>query len=255
MSTVTAGSVLATRPVRSAVERRRPPLLSFALVAVAFTILVGLGVWQVQRLGWKTRLIAHVAALQGAPPRPLASVLAQLSRGEDVDFTRAEASCPTLEATPTLRLYALQETMGYRLITACPLSGSSFRSILVDRGFVAREDVGKVRTNAEALTGSIAGVLRTGDKPGWFTPKHAAAGADWYGRDIPAMAAELGAPAPAPIFLMLERPAPRGFGPTPAPLPGEISNPHLGYAITWFGLAAALVGVYAAAVLRRRRRA
>ena len=33
---------------------------------------------------------------------------------------------------------------------------------------------------------------------------------------------------------------------TPAALPEGLSNNHLGYAITWFGLALALVGVYGA---------
>ena len=38
---------------------------------------------------------------------------------------------------------------------------------------------------------------------------------------------------------------------TPAPMPTDIPNNHLSYAITWFGLAAALVGVYAA-LLRKK---
>ena len=37
----------------------------------------------------------------------------------------------------------------------------------------------------------------------------------------------------------------------PAPLPAEIPNNHLQYVLTWFGLAAALAGVYAAALWRR----
>ena len=37
----------------------------------------------------------------------------------------------------------------------------------------------------------------------------------------------------------------------PAPIPTDIPNNHLSYAITWFGLAAALVGVYAALLWRR----
>ncbi len=43
----------------------------------------------------------------------------------------------------------------------------------------------------------------------------------------------------------------RGW-PAPEPLPPAIPNNHLGYAITWFGLAAALAGVYLAMLLRKR---
>ena len=46
--------------------------------------------------------------------------------------------------------------------------------------------------------------------------------------------------------------APAGGEPRPAPLPLDIPNNHLGYAITWFGLAAALAGVYLAMLLRKR---
>jgi surfeit locus 1 family protein len=38
---------------------------------------------------------------------------------------------------------------------------------------------------------------------------------------------------------------------TPSPLPVNIANRHLGYVITWFGLAAALAGVYAAMLMKR----
>ena len=79
------------------------------------------------------------------------------------------------------------------------------------------------------------------------------------GRDaralVEAMARALGAERPAPVVLMLESPPPQGFGPRPAPLPVQVSNRHLGYAVTWFGLAAALVGVWLAYVLRKPRTA
>jgi surfeit locus 1 family protein len=67
------------------------------------------------------------------------------------------------------------------------------------------------------------------------------------------MAAALKAVAPAPVFLMLEQPAAPAPGPTPAAIPTNIPNNHLGYALTWFGLAAGLAGMYVASVLRARR--
>ncbi|HBV12362.1 MAG TPA: Surfeit locus 1 family protein, partial [Brevundimonas sp.] len=39
----------------------------------------------------------------------------------------------------------------------------------------------------------------------------------------------------------------------PVSPPAAFSNNHLGYALTWFGLAAALVGFYAAVMVRRYR--
>ncbi len=75
----------------------------------------------------------------------------------------------------------------------------------------------------------------------------------WYVRDVTAMAAALQAPRPAPVFLFAETATnPEWRALTPSPLPRELRNPHLGYAVTWFGLAAALAGVYIAMLLRRR---
>jgi surfeit locus 1 family protein len=72
-------------------------------------------------------------------------------------------------------------------------------------------------------------------------------------RDVKGIAAALGAPDAAPVFLMLERPAAaKAIRPQPAPV--DIPNNHLGYAITWFGLAAALVATYIAALVKRRRK-
>ena len=68
------------------------------------------------------------------------------------------------------------------------------------------------------------------------------------------MARSLGAPQPAPIFLFAESATnPEFAGLAPAPVPSDIPNRHLEYALTWFGLAAGLAGVYAAMLLKRRK--
>jgi surfeit locus 1 family protein len=39
----------------------------------------------------------------------------------------------------------------------------------------------------------------------------------------------------------------------PSAPPAAFSNNHLGYALTWYGLALALVGFYVAVLIRRRK--
>jgi surfeit locus 1 family protein len=146
------------------------------------------------------------------------------------------------------------EEGGFRIITACHLASAPYGSILVDRGFMPQNDAARLVPGQGArLTVPITGVLRRGDPPNAFTPPNQPAQNLWYSRDVPAMAQTLGVAAPAPVFLMLESPAPKGFGPPPAPLPTDIPNNHLQYAVTWFGLAAALAGVYLASLWRRRQ--
>ncbi|WP_174301289.1 SURF1 family protein [Caulobacter sp. S45] len=240
--------------------RSAPRFHLFPLIAVTVcvAILLGLGTWQVQRLAWKTALLAKIAALQSAPPEPLDVVLNRLGKpGQpaqgEVDFVRVQATCPTLQQTPTLHLYALLDgVLGDRLITACPLPGGRYSTLLVDRGFVDREHLDEV-SPGPALDGPIVGVLRRPEPATWLSLPNTAARNDWHTRDIPAMAAALNAPAPAPVVLMLERPAAPPPGPRPAAIPTDIPNNHLGYALTWFGLAAGLAGVYVAKLRRPRR--
>ncbi len=238
-------------------------------VTVCIAILLGLGTWQVQRLAWKEALLARIAALQSAPPEPLGVVLHRLGdrglgdRGE-VDFVRVQTACSTLQQTPTIRLYSiLNGVMGYRLITVCPIQIGAYRSLLVDRGFVPSVGADQAQTQAGAETagapiaGDVVGVLRKPERANWLTPPNTppAPGAVqvWRWRDLSAMAVALKAPAPAPVFLMLERPAAPAPGPQPAAVPTNIPNNHLGYALTWFGLAAGLAAMYVASLLRARR--
>ena len=229
----------------------RPGAGTAILVLICLTILIGLGVWQLQRLKWKENLLARIAALQAAPARPLADILAAAG---DLDFVRVSVACPDLERRPTLRLFAVWNGQaGYRMIAACPISAAGFSSVLVDRGFQPLEQPTPHPPGRPVLPGPVIGVLRQGDKPNFVTPPNRVGENLWYSRNPAAMAKALGATAPAPVFLMLEQPDPMGAGPQPAPIPANIPNRHFEYALTWFGLAASLIGVYAAMLFRRRR--
>jgi len=223
---------------------------------VALAILIGLGSWQLQRLKWKEGLLAHIAELRSAPARPLEPVLDSLADGRDVDFTRVRVTCPGLAKATYLELYGLKDgRAGSRLISACAVASRRYRTVLVDRGFVA--DTISARPPADAADAApleLVGVLRTPDKASFMTPKNNPGTGRWFSRDIPAMAQALGAPLPAPAFLFAETSSnPAWKALEPAPLPSEIPNRHLEYALTWFGLAAALAGVYAAVLVRRRK--
>jgi surfeit locus 1 family protein len=216
--------------------------------AIAFLILAGLGVWQLQRLAWKTDLLARIAALQNAPARPLEALVRTAAPSPPADYTRVTLDCPGLEETPTLHLYALLDGVaGHRLITACPLDAPPYRSVLVDRGFLAE---GATAAAPTPLHEPVVGVLRSPEKSSPFAAPDQPGQNLWYRRTTGPMAAALKAPYPLPTFLMLERPSPRGGGPVAAPIPLDIPNRHFEYALTWFGLALALLGVYIAKRIR-----
>lgn len=227
-------------------EVRRFPIGLTIAAVVAFAILIGLGTWQVQRMAWKRDLIAKIDAARTAPPVPF--------HPGQAEYARVFANCPGLAKAPFVELYALQDGQaGRRLISACQQPDG--RSLLVDRGFVADTISARPPVDAADRTPlSVTGVLRVGAKPNLFDPPDRAEYHMFFSRNANELGAALNAKAPLPLFLMAETPTnPEFKALTPVPLPVEVSNRHLGYVITWYGLAAALAGVYAAMLLRWRK--
>lgn len=227
-----------------------------AATAIAFAILVALGVWQLQRMAWKRDILQRIEAARTAPATPLADVLRAAAAGEDVNYRKVVAVCPGLSTAPYAELYALMDgKMGSRLISVCRLEGGPYGSILVDRGFVA--DVISSRPPkdpADTRPIGVRGVLRAAQKPAIANPDDPAHDR-FFTRRIETVAAHLKAQNPAPYFLMAETSSnPEWLALKPTPLPVGVSNRHLEYALTWFGLAGVLVAVYAA-MLRGRGKA
>lgn len=234
-------------------ERGGFPVGLTIAVTVAFAILIGLGTWQVQRLHWKQDLLARVAALQAAPAESLGPVLDRIAAGSDTDFTRVKVTCLGLGTAAFVELYAIRDGQaGSRLISACRTDGGPYRSILVDRGFVA--DAVSARPPVDAADPApirLVGVLRVPEAGNRFSPPNTPQ--RWYTRDVASMALALNAPNPSPLVLMAETATnPEWKALVPAPIPADIPNRHLEYAMTWYGLAAALLGVYFAMLFRRR---
>ncbi len=224
--------------------RRFPWGLTIAS-AVVFVVLISLGAWQVQRLQWKQGLITAAAAAADRPAAPLAEVMASGAP----EFRRVVVACPGLASAPFVELRSIHEKeAGVRLISACPMGA---RVWLVDRGFVADSISARPPVTASAAPVRIEAVVRAASAPGPMAV--AAEGTHFYARDNAAMARALGiegAVAPWTLFAVTSS-NPEWQALQPAAPPASFSNNHLAYAITWFGLALALIAFYIA-LLRRR---
>jgi surfeit locus 1 family protein len=118
---------------------------------------------------------------------------------------------------------------------------------MINRGFVpdGRQDPLSRRDGAIAGPLDMVGVLRWPELPGLFTPNGDPGRNIWFARDPAAIAAAKGIAA-APFYVELESPEPPGGLPHAGRLHPSLPNNHFGYAMTWLGLAAMLVGVYVA---------
>jgi surfeit locus 1 family protein len=230
----------------------------FALVGMA--ILVGLGVWQLDRKVWKESLIATMTArMNGAPQSlPPRENWSGLTAGTE-EFKRVSFPAVFLPGQEAL-LYSAGSAVrpdvkgpGYFVFSPARLAGGSI--VIVDRGFVPIDRKAPASRAEGAANGSvdIVGVMRWPETHGMFTPADDVAGNVWYARDIAAMAKAKGWSSAAPFYIEQEAPVPSGGWPKPGRLVVNLPDNHLQYAITWFGLALALAGVYLVWLIRRLR--
>ena len=215
----------------------------------ALALLIGLGIWQVQRLQWKEGLIDQAEAAATAPPTAIQTVLA----ARDPEFRRALIVCPGLATAPFVELQSIHDGQaGSRLISLCRAPGTA-SPFLIDRGFVADTVSARPPATASSLPLSLLVELRrTPGEGNAMTPPPE--GNRFYARDSAAIAAALGASNASEFTLFaLTSPNPEIGGMVASAPPAAFSNNHLGYALTWYGLALALVGFYVAVLLRRRK--
>lgn len=221
---------------------------------LAFGLLCGLGLWQLQRLAWKEALIARVAArtqVSFAPPAPAERDWPKVNAEGD-EYRRVRVTGAFRHDREALCWALLSDAHGkfsgpgYWVLT--PLVLADGATILVNRGFVPldRADPNSRREGEMTGTVTVTGLLRLPEKRSWFTPADDPAAHLWQERDPAAIAAAYGLSRVAPFFIDADdTPNPGGL-----PQGGETKlvfpNRHLEYALTWFGLALALAAVFAA---------
>ena len=222
-------------------------LLGAALAtAASLILLVGLGVWQLQRLAWKEAILASIAHGEAAPPVPLRSapsIPAQFSK---------------IEVTGTLRDVGL-----YSIAVRATPSGE--REGAFRLGVIERPDAAPVLVNEGWVPDGLApdpaprpaqivGYVLPGQAPGWLTAPSDPASHRFFSPDPAGIGAALGLKRVSPFIVVALGDAPPGIYPQPAQHMPQPPNNHLGYALTWFGLAAGLLGIFVAYAMQRARR-
>ena len=213
-------------------------------------LMLWLGTWQVQRLAWKTALIADREAALSAPPGP---VPATLDAAQALDFHRVAGKGEFLNDKELyIGAFSTRDVEGYQVVTPFRLTDGQI--LLVNRGWVpearkaptARAD-GQIQGQTE-----VDGILRIPVVPKSMfsslvpTPVNRPNENFWFYVDVPGMVAKDGLdPASVLPFYVEAGPAknPGGFpvgGQTRISLP----NDHLQYAITWYSFAVILAAIY-----------
>jgi len=240
--------------VGAARDHKGFPWVLSLVTAVALAILLALGTWQVQRLAWKAGLIATIESRVDAEPLPLAEV--EKIAASEIEYQPVMAS-GSLKHDLEQYFFATHDGQsGWFVYT--PLDLGDGRSVFVNRGFVPydRKDPATREEGQIAGTVTVIGLSRAAltEKPSSLLPDNDPAKNIFYWKDVAAMAAHAGLDRSGLVGFFIDQrksDVPGGY-----PVGGvtivDLPNSHLQYAVTWYGLALALAGVYVALLLRRR---
>jgi surfeit locus 1 family protein len=226
----------------------------------ALATFVGLGTWQLQRKAWKEGLIDTLEVRLAAAPVDLPPRARWSTLDPAADEFRRVKFAATVGLEEEALVYASGSAFrpdvtapGYWVFAPARLPGGG--TVVVNRGFVpeGRQDPASRAAGATSGPHEMVGVLRWPEAAGWFAPSHDTARNLWFVRDPLAIAAAKGWTDVAPFFVELESPQPAGGLPQPGPLKVRLRNEHLGYAITWYGLAVVVVVMLAFWLYARRK--
>ena len=239
--------------------RQRSFWFAAPLILLAMIILVSLGTWQVKRMYWKEALLADIQQRIHAAPVPLSDIEAMAKSGGDIEY-RTVALTGTFDHAHEQHFFAtFQGQTGYYIYT--PLKLEDGRSIFVNRGFVPYD----MKEPAKRMAGEVASVVsieglaraRLNAKPSSLLPENDLNKNIYYWKDLKAMTAAAGLQPEnvLPFFVDANDASNPGGWPKGGVTLIDLPNNHLQYAITWYGLALALVIVVGFAYVRGSRKA
>lgn len=257
-------------------ERRLfwPGLTTLAGVVLGLS----LGIWQLQRLTWKTELIGTIEARGSATP--LAPDAWPNLKCRTLEEVGLELSCDYM----TVSLRGRWEHSGERhVFISVPRQSNGIGGpgywvftplvlepgpgeIYVNRGFVphAAKDPSHRREGQQSGQVSITGLLRSAEPRGLFSAANDPAGNVWYLRNpaeflgsgatgTGAVSRPAASQGPDAAHFYVDQTSPPPAGGLPLPLAGriELPNRHLEYALTWFALTGTLLSVFIMYALKR----
>ncbi|NKB51018.1 MAG: SURF1 family protein [Rhizobiaceae bacterium] len=217
-------------------------------IALGVIFLSGLGAWQIKRLAWKEGLIARVETNLSSPPLSFEEVQITYDRGEDIEYRPMRVS-GVFDHAREQHFYATHKgNPGYFVYTPLKLDADAY--VFVNRGYVPLQKKSADTRAPGQITGrqEIEGLARSApqSKPNTFVPENDLHKNIYYWKSLAQMKVQaFGDETPNVVPFFVDA----GDAPNPQKLPVggvtriEFSNSHLQYALTWFGLAGALLVV------------
>ena len=188
-------------------------------------VLIGLGMWQMERLAWKQEILADIDARLLSGPEPFSLFVT-----EAIDeYSRVSVTGAPSGQELHVLVSGTQAGTGYRVISRFE---TDLGPILVDQGLLALSN-----KDAKPLIApmEITGTLLWPDDQNSSTPDPDLDANIWFARNVERMSEAL---ETLPFLIVATRTTPADPRLTPLPVnTASIKNDHLLYAVTWFSLA------------------
>jgi surfeit locus 1 family protein len=188
-------------------------------------VLIGLGLWQVDRLAWKQEILVEIDDRLSAAPVPLTRFVNEQSD----EYSRVSViGTPSGEELHVL-VSGTEAGTGYRVISRFD---TDLGPILVDQGLLAldNKDAAPLRVQMR-----LVGTLLWPDDQNDSTPAPDLAANIWFARNVETMSTALDT---QPLMIVASQTSPADPRLTPLPVnTASIKNDHFEYAVTWFLLA------------------
>lgn len=221
----------------------RPSLWMTVFAIPSLLILLYLGTWQMMRMYWKEALIENfinrATATAIAPP--------VTDQAEDFQYQRMQVNGVWMHhAEVQLIGRTFEGTAGYHVIT--PMRLDDGRILMMNRGWVA-QDYRRPETRPSTLVAgqvTVDAILRLKRQKGYFVPDNNPEQDDWFTLNIDDIIKhhDLGDQVITAYSAdVLRQPGPYVL-PIGAAVEIDIPNNHWQYALTWYGIALGLIGVY-----------
>jgi len=204
---------------------KRLPLLSATVIFVLVSMLIALGVWQLQRREWKQQLILAAEVAPQLPVLGPADYVAAMTGRMSVQYRRAELICRPGRVKP----YDLkggssaQGQSGYLVLVSCRPDQTRPPDIVAVAGWTRRPDAAALEITVDTMFKGLIIERPYGDAPD------------------------------RPQFMLIPDTAVPPLAPSRLPSAGDLPDNHLAYAGQWFGLAGALLVIYGFWLRRRHR--
>lgn len=211
----------------------RPLPILTLLSAPILATLIALGVWQAQRAGWKANLVQEFEAAAATQPlSPEAACALGLAEGQVVTPPEANGTM--------LRVFGHNSagSPGWREFQAAELCG---RRVLVQSGFEALMiggPGGQLPVRAETAPAIDRYIVEPWPEKSLMAAANSPERNEWHWFDPGAMESALAANDLDPRFILTP------YAGVPDFLSRTPPETHIGYSVTWFGMAVAFLVIY-----------